>query len=831
MCPKKISIITLFLLVLAAPYSHAGMEDRGDRLSSGQSSVFSPGYINATMQKTKEIINQVENNKNPLEMRSRAMENKLSNKVDEDSADKPKLDLKKKTGGGESKPAGAAVKTKNGTVNTVSIQQYMDEQVAQNTLNLALGETYTSGAATLANGNMVVWNVQNDANNEVLIKNSGGSTIAVVPGAIEGDSYNSINGVTDIGNGRFVMSVTGAEYGGGPQDGALYVYNYEGVLQNSVVYNNRDYDVHYSMPGGIVSLGDGNMATLMYESGVDFEDGAKRCIRVMDSNLNVIKDISVGTNNFYGDSIVALSSGGLAVMTQDDLMNSCIFTVLDKDFNETTSFSMPSLAYNYSDAGKQYYGRDAFGQIVSTGDNSFAVGWFHQDTVQDQSTGQHVDDCQMRVDTFKVDFEAGAVYEKNSVVVGSASNLDVYHANYSAIGSIVGLNNGSVVILSRAGTDFDADGGYKASLGLLTSEGELVNIPLGLENGISPGIIERIVPLGNDNFAALYRDASGWNRAAEQFTLQGTPRNVADNQSYSVTIPNLSGAVGYNFSTSISGPYGMSGSMIHQDDNYGKAFYAAMLEPKDAPVLQGEGFEAFKNMLQGGLAESAPGNRIVRDALAPSGIIMVPEEITGVNALYKLAAIINNPTEDQKLMLSSVEALLKDVKNIENQSNSPELKKASDDLVQAVAAILLAQAVPDLLKGSEATEIKGIFKDLDAVKDNIMFEYNESVKPYYDEMKKLISKNMAMLQLSSIVSKAMIDDKLSPSEIDKILEKLRRASKRSFDEEYILQQEAKYHKQYVDPNKKLLEEKLRDMMRNFTQKLSGVLESAKTAKK
>jgi hypothetical protein len=74
--------------------------DNSDRLSSNQSGVFSPGYINSTMQKTREIINQAESRKSPIEVRSDAVKDDISNKVVEDNTDKPKLELKKKTGGG-----------------------------------------------------------------------------------------------------------------------------------------------------------------------------------------------------------------------------------------------------------------------------------------------------------------------------------------------------------------------------------------------------------------------------------------------------------------------------------------------------------------------------------------------------------------------------------------------------------------------------------------------------------------------------------------------------------------------------------------------------------
>jgi hypothetical protein len=200
----------------------------------------------------------------------------------------------------------------------------------------------------------------------------------------------------------------------------------------------------------------------------------------------------------------------------------------------------------------------------------------------------------------------------------------------------------------------------------------------------------------------------------------------------------------------------------------------------------------------------------------------------------KLANIMKNPTEDQKFILATVETLLKDVKNMEDQTGSPELKKASDDLLQMVASVLIAQAIPDLLKEGDVASIKNIFSDLDNSKGRILMDYQESTKPYYNEMVKELSRNMSLLQLQNILNNSMTKEeleKLPRSDIDKILEKLRQAKDKSSQAQYILQQEEKYRSKYLDPNKKLLEEHMKDMMKSFTQKLSKVLESTGTKKK
>jgi hypothetical protein len=69
--------------------------------------------------------------------------------------------------------------------------------------------------------------------------------------------------------------------------------------------------------------------------------------------------------------------------------------------------------------------------------------------------------------------------------------------------------------------------------------------------------------------------------------------------------------------------------------------------------------------------------------------------------------------------------------------------------------------------------------------------------------------------------------RIEPNDVDKLLEKLRKASNKSFEESYILQEEAKLRSKYVDPNKKAFEDKMKAMLEGFTQRLSKILEATK----
>lgn len=202
---------------------------------------------------------------------------------------------------------------------------------------------------------------------------------------------------------------------------------------------------------------------------------------------------------------------------------------------------------------------------------------------------------------------------------------------------------------------------------------------------------------------------------------------------------------------------------------------------------------------------------------------------------HMLASILDNPNDDQKQVLGLVEDFLNDMSKIAEDSSSPEaIRKVSDGLIQAVAAVLIAQAIPDLLTEGDMANIKNTFTELGAAKGRVLSEYNDSIKPYYEEAKKVLLNNISVLQLNNIVSKDMKEEeleKLEPNEIDKIFKKLHNITNKSSSEEYILKQEAKYRKAYIEPNQKVLEDRMKGLIKDFTERLSKVLGSAKPDQK
>ena len=105
MMNTKTKYIMLFLtiavavsLIMPIP-AYSAVSDSSDRLSNDQAGVFSPGYINATRQRTNEIINQSSKPKSFMENAIEYVKSRLGNDVGEDAANKVTPELKKKTSG------------------------------------------------------------------------------------------------------------------------------------------------------------------------------------------------------------------------------------------------------------------------------------------------------------------------------------------------------------------------------------------------------------------------------------------------------------------------------------------------------------------------------------------------------------------------------------------------------------------------------------------------------------------------------------------------------------------------------------------------------------
>ena len=233
---------------------------------------------------------------------------------------------------------------------------------------------------------------------------------------------------------------------------------------------------------------------------------------------------------------------------------------------------------------------------------------------------------------------------------------------------------------------------------------------------------------------------------------------------------------------------------------------------------KGAGDLAMKELVENVLKESA--------LSIPAGGIseLKPQEIE-IAAI--LASVLSNPTEDQKKVVEVLTGLVEDMANIDGSVGSKGLTQANNDLIQMFTAILLAQALPDLLKEDDISSVRQIFFELNDAKSQVMLEYKKSIGSYYDSIIKELARNIVILQMKGILSKSMTEDALGDmprSEIDKILSSIKNISNKTEEEDSILAKDAEYKERYVSSADKTLQENMRILLQSFTQKLNDILE-------
>lgn len=230
--------------------------------------------------------------------------------------------------------------------------------------------------------------------------------------------------------------------------------------------------------------------------------------------------------------------------------------------------------------------------------------------------------------------------------------------------------------------------------------------------------------------------------------------------------------------------------------------------------------KSFENDVKPGLKTDEDKN--IRSAEGPKAL---PESYQVVQEYLTLVSERADKKEESSVFDVNID---KAVEAATSEPVLPEMKKAQDELVHAIATIILSQAMPDLINEKDAYNLKSIFSGIERMKTDALEQYQHTTKVYYEELKKTLSKNIALLQLKNILSGNMSQedmDNLPRGEIDRIIKKIRDINDRTFEEEYILQQEAKYREKYKEPAKNLLEEKLRLGLKHFTGKVSAALEN------
>jgi len=295
--------------------------------------------------------------------------------------------------------------------------------------------------------------------------------------------------------------------------------------------------------------------------------------------------------------------------------------------------------------------------------------------------------------------------------------------------------------------------------------------------------------------------------------------------------------------SSLYSDYWRNMSDFNKFGSYGSSPYESFNRLSGNPLAKDATSGIFKDLLalndslsagDGGGLNKELISRLVRDSLGAQSLsqpLTDQEMADQMSIALALANILKNPTEDQKLVIDAITSLLKDIANAEGDGGkSNELTKAENDLLQMAAAVLLAQGIPDLLKEGDVENMKGMFKDLGASKDKVLLDYKDSIKPYYNNIAKEIAANIAVLEIKGIVNKKLTEEelrKMEPREIDRILESIRKSNDKSFELEYILQQDSKYRKEYLNPSKKLMEDHMKLILGSFAKKLSDALEDKK----
>ncbi|MDP3730481.1 MAG: hypothetical protein Q8R14_03035 [Candidatus Omnitrophota bacterium] len=750
---KRILIFTMIILsisFMAVDYAYSAMDDKSDRLSNDQAGIFSPGYINATKQKTDSIINQLSKPGNSIENTTEYAKDELGDNVKEDALDKPVPELKKKTGGSNENPKAAAQFSENVI------------EVAMNTVNSDIKIGTGDSKAYDASGRMISEVIEGKRCVYAGFDDIGKATIQdAISIAQSGDSVI-------VKTGTYDLSYTIGYRQERKLDSKTGRWVLTGVL---IAYNDYTRPQSLTLKDGVSLYGGYN------ESGARDISGTPTIISgglgIKGSNISKYTEIN-------GFTIKSQSNGSFTGAIS--ISNSSNVTIANNNFEALS--------------GSLYEGRG-----VSATSSSLAV----------------------KNNVFNVIL---GLYVLNSSVVSAANNQfngesGIYASDSKVSSEYNNFNtklNGITILMS------DSDYSYTRGYGIYSFQDYFKANPhdWDFDNNLSyvENTLQMGIRFGEDSGAGKWQDSA----YARTYAL--SPKFTSDIVQAATSPFNYNRTIEYETSKTLL--FNASTGTKEVEANVLASIFKGLLNSRN------NFSEGQQGMIDKAALDLIVGNAVKGSAIAPAIDGTIMHNPAEMEIAVMLASILKNPTEDQKMILDAVTSLLNEVNKQSDGSESPELKKAQDDLLQVAAAVLIAQAIPDLLKEGDVANIKNIFSELNNSKGKIILDYQGSTKPYYDELVKELSKNMSILQLKNILSNNMTDEelaKLPRNEIDKIFEKLKQAKDKSFEAEYLLQQEAKYRKAYIDPNKKVLEENMKAMMRDFTQRLSKTLEGAGSAKK
>lgn len=809
--------VAVFILFTAAGVLYPSVQDESMmRMSQNGSHIFAAGYLNVVKERSERIIEENSKGKGMVDGLVSFVQSLVSQKVIEETVDKVVPELQKKTS--SANPAAQVVQT-----------PVMDAETADKILKEAKDKNAT--VTNLSTGGMLAIWQSGGCNYFDVYDVYGAKTVSQQQFTSDsGLNLTGVTGVTDLGDGRFAVILDGYRSGVWindwtqqySQEQSLQIYNVNGALemQTGLIYRYTNY--YYKYENGIkvynycsessesnyysnlVSLGNGILAmsrryqkfdgnSYSTESYLQTIDAGGSCKQYLVSSHGYIaRGTSLSSyNNITG--IMAIGNGKFILRT---------------DNSEGTHLSvLDSSSINLDSANRVDFSK-RISQIASLGNGQFAVaynnGYDYAVKVYNSNFGQLM----------------------SSDVTGVPRNTD----GSISLNSMVALDNGTI-IMGMSGYLTNQDGSRQgvAYLKMIDTSGSVKTLEesegseiLGMYNNFVG-----ITSLGGNNFAVTYNEWKGYGETGtymdtmKQFSIIGA--SVSERMFTISENINLSKSENYLNNQQIA-------SILDMAKKFNESTLAVPVDLKNMSsqekflfaigVMLGERVQAMEKgelatMLRN-LIDRKTGERL-RDA----------DSLQSIDPITLLLNIIQSPTNEQKKIIDAISALLDTIQEVSKLVSDPkELKEAADELVKAAAVAVVVQAIPDLIKEGDMAQVRDLFSRLDAANGDIIKTYRDATKSYYDELKKTIAENIDILQMKNILSKKVTEkelEELPRSEIEKIMEKIRREELKTMGEETILRKEADLRAKYIDPSNKLLEANVKSMLKTFTKEIKTVL--------
>lgn len=877
-------LIAVSLSCLAIGIAYSGSLSNEDRaIRDNGSSIFSPGYINAAKQHTESIIKQTEEKKGFWQRTIESLQDKLAANTakDADNIVVPEL-KKKKSSSGEN-----TAKTAEVAQNMPSLPEMLDQKsMMSNILNNVISK---EGSVTmLDNGSMVtMWHEKGttwmDDKSYFSVMNGFGETVIekqfIDP--VKEMQYSNINNIYDMGNGKFLIDMFGVNYNYSSSeydDSFMYegmddlrIYDSAtGKIEDSETYlstsHYRDdyktgasiWDGSLNMVSNLTYLGNGSLAMIITSGSYKYDQMSRfsgsgsisSSVRILDNNLHTFKDHTFSTLNVSNDTnalfakdisvqgIASLGNGRFVLATKEidfthgynaltSYGNKTNFTVMDKDFNKYGDLSIEN-SYTYDGKVTTWTGQ-SLTNITSLGNGRFAAGWIAGTAVYNKATWRgDTSSINVIVDTFTLETNGENNYSLNKETSNVLGKTTTTHLR-----DMKALDNGSLVMLVN-NTGYDDGYASNSSLQLLDSRGVIKDIATYNSD------ITHLTTVGN-SFGVVSADGDGNytdgvifspdNSYSQPYTPDTTydssSSKEANTSEYKDKAGNLLLKEAYNMEMQ---PEAYNPRLKEASNSVSDLKTSLNMNPLAAKEALGHGINPNTMASEHLLMRL---NTYIMNADALSSYSIFSDTATGSYArLMASSALLNmlkNPITGDENTINTILAIFNDLSKKDAEGNTILSMGEVDGLIKAIAATMLAQAIPDLLSGNDLANMKFAFLELSMERNQILKNYDASTKLYYDEMVKEIVSNLEIFQLNGMVSKEIAKKDLARmprNEIDVIIEKIRKEQKRSAETEHIIQQEAKYRKLYIDPNKKIMEDRTKAMIKNYVNKVNSAMESA-----